>query len=135
MSNRKAAAILAGAILFIGLVVGYWPLSTDRGYVTEEHGDTVACGSAFGGLSSEADAAEFGGAIRDIYDGGDGSDDGGYVELCQGKVSSQRVIAFVVGGLGALGLAFLGLTRPQAPPTAAPQEEQPPAQPAGDAST
>lgn len=117
MSNRKAAAVIAVAVLAIGLVIGFWQLSIDREYRTDDGRTDVSCGSAFGGLDDDADAAEFGGAIRDAYAGGDGTDNGGYVDRCQEKLASQRLIALVVVGLGALGLAWLALTSSATGPT------------------
>lgn len=108
MSNRRAGAILAGIVLLMGIVIGFWPLSVDRGFVHVYDGDTVACGSAFGGLADNPDLDEFG-ANSDRATG--------YRTGCEDKLSSQRTIALVLIGLAGVGLAWLALTSRAAPPS------------------
>jgi hypothetical protein len=105
MSNRKALAVLAGIILALGVILALVPTSVSSG--------EVSCGSALApdsGTTSDASLAEFKDAIGDAYRGGDGTDNGGYVALCEDRVSTQRFIAFPIAGVGALVLAFLLLT-------------------------
>ncbi|MGY1830157.1 hypothetical protein ACI8AA_06960 [Geodermatophilus sp. SYSU D01180] len=104
MSNRAAAAVIAGIVLVIGIILAFVPISVSSG--------EVGCGSALSSDTSTASAAEFGDAIADAYRGGDGSDDGAYVALCDDRVFTQRLLAFPVVIVGALALLFLGLTTP-----------------------
>jgi hypothetical protein len=120
MNNRKALAVIAGIVLALGFILAVVP--------THVSGGEVPCGSALAPDDSKANAAEFGDAIGDIYRGGDGSDDGGYVALCEDRVSTQRMIAFPVAGVSALALLFLGLTAQQISSQRADDEQ--PAEPA-----
>ena len=116
MSNRKALGVIAGIILALGVILALVPTSVNSGQVD--------CGSALAPDTSAASAAEFGDAIADAFRGGDGSDDGGYVALCEDRVSTQRLFAFPIAGVGALALLFLVLTAQQQPRTPAPMEEE-----------
>lgn len=103
MQNRSAAAVLAGVVVAVGLIAGIWQLSVDRGFTHVTDGDTVACGSAFGGLDDNPDLSD--------------SDGAGYRLRCEDKLSSQRTMAFLIMGLGALGLGWHALTWKPEPPT------------------
>jgi hypothetical protein len=108
MEPRKAVGWLALAVAVLGVALALWPTSVAGG--------RVGCGSALSPSSSEASAEEFGDSISDVYAGGDGSDNGGYVALCDDRVGSQRLVAFPVIGLGVLVGAFLVVTAAQTKP-------------------
>jgi hypothetical protein len=95
MSTRGALAVVAAIVLAVGFLLAVLPVSSGG----------VGCGNAFSPSSDEASAADFSETIRGT-DTGDGST---HVESCEGRVSTQRLVAFPLAGVGFLGLLFLGL--------------------------
>lgn len=104
MTTRKAAAVIAGLVLAIGLLLLFVPVSVA--------GD-VDCGSAVAPDSIGAIGAEFSDALN-----GRSTD---YQVMCDERVSTQRLIAFSIAGIGALALLFVVLTAARADPVTKPE--------------
>lgn len=100
MTNRKAAGILAGLVLFVGVILLFVPTSVSGG------SDPVGCGNAVSGGTDIGD--EFREQLEDIYSGGTGNLD--LDAQCGDRLMTQRLIAWPVAGLGVAVLAFLALT-------------------------
>jgi hypothetical protein len=93
MSTRGALAVIAGIVLALGVVLAFLPVSIDDG--------DIDCGAALQLSASQASA-------EDMVNGGD------HLARCEDRVGTQRLFAFPLVGVGALGLLFLGLTSPRA---------------------
>ena len=87
--------------------------------------DDVGCGSALSPDSSEVGAAEFGASLEDAFAGGTGDVDGGFQAMCDERVTTQRLVAFPLVGIGALAMVFLVLTS-QSKPVSEPLERSDP---------
>ena len=92
MSNRKAAAVIAGVVLTVGLVVMFLPASISP------RGVNIGCGSAV--ISSSTP-----GLTDAMLGGGLGLDD-----QCRDKLAKRRAISFPLVGVGVLALLFVALT-------------------------
>ncbi len=94
MSPRKAAAVVAGIVLAVGLLLAVNPLSVG--------GAGVGCGSALAPSQTEALRADVNGpfGITTLYRA-----------ACDEEVGEQRTLAFPILGVAALALVFLWLTR------------------------
>lgn len=99
MSTRGALAVIAAVVLGFGLLLALIPVSAND----------VGCGSAISPDSSAAGAAEFGEDLESAYAGGSGVD-GGFRAACEDRVTTQRLTAFPIAGIGVLALGFLALT-------------------------
>ncbi|MGY1590476.1 hypothetical protein ACI79D_00710 [Geodermatophilus sp. SYSU D00708] len=114
-SRRRAAAVLAGVVVVLGLALpGFWPSSVDGGHPTDDGDGAVACGSAFTGLRGDAGTAEFRGTFLDLRAGGDGNDNGDHIPRCEARLSGQRPPAIAATATGGLSLGWLFLTEQQA---------------------
>lgn len=98
MKPTHAAAVIAGLVLLVGLILGVTPVSAG----------TVHCGSAFGGVDAQAvgveDAvASYGQAL------GEPAPQTSYADQCSSAVSSRRAVTWPLLGVSAVGLLFVGL--------------------------
>jgi hypothetical protein len=97
MSTRGAAAVIVGLVLAIGLIFGLVPHS-----VPAEFG-AVSCGSAFNPDKLSVSGANIVAAMS-----GSATD---FDQQCSDALSTPRLIALGLIGVGALTLLFVGLTR------------------------
>ena len=95
MSTRRAAAVIAGLLLAIGLFVGLSPVSV---------ADDTTCGSAFMPTTRVAEAKTVVGLTTD----GPAATD--YLALCNDAIGVRRLLAIPLAGLGAIAGLFLLLT-------------------------
>ncbi len=100
MSTRGALAVIAAVVIAVGFLLALLPVSANG----------VACGSALGPDSSKASAAEFRVSLEDAFAGGDGDVNGGFQASCEDRVTTQRLVAYPLAGVGGLALVFLALT-------------------------
>lgn len=100
METRKALSILAGLVLAIGIIAAIWP--------THVSGGDVRCGTALSPQRSSAVAAEL---VNDINVSlGQSAELADYTALCDDRIGTQRLIAYPVAAVGALGGLFLFMT-------------------------
>jgi hypothetical protein len=101
MSSRGAAAVLAGLVLLVGVLLGFGYHATTPG-PTYENGKPVICGSAF--LPDHTDAA-----ASDLVGQATGTGTG-YQAACSDALSTPKIAAFGMVGVSVLALLFCGLT-------------------------
>lgn len=108
MSNRRALGVIAAAVLLVGFVLAVLPLSLDARF----DGEQISCGTAFSGDTADAERAARINALTEAFSTGIYPDErDGFVAACEDRISTQRMIAFPLMGVGVLVLLFLGLTR------------------------
>lgn len=95
MTYRRAAAVIAGLLLVVGLVLLFTPVRAD------DVSGPVACGSVVAPDNSGPDA-DWPDAEVAIFARLHGE--------CLSALSSRRTAALVIGGIGGLGLLFVALT-------------------------
>jgi hypothetical protein len=102
-------------VLLIGVLLGFGYHATVPG-PSYENGKQVVCGSAF--MPDHTDAAAY-----DLVGGSTGTGTG-YEAACSDALSTPRIAAFGMVGIGVLTLLFCGLTiRPEVRRPVAASEE------------
>jgi len=111
VSTKAAVGVLALVVAVVGLIVGLVPHSIPVAGDVQQ--SSLSCGSAFApkDVTSDATLLESEQAIGQAISGyGQPTTASAYVAQCSDAVSTPRVIALVLLGLGALAGLFLLMT-------------------------
>lgn len=100
MSNRAAAAWLAGLVIAAALIAGFVPVDANG----------VSCGAAFSGGNRDASVAQFGEDIGDAMSGFARDTATDYEADCADRRSTQRTFVIPLLIVGVLVGGFLVLT-------------------------